>query len=159
MWFSSVPDSGSVGRQKPLTPATLFLPSLSSACLELGVHFAFRILFLLSRGYCQTQNIGTHVTLEPVSRAVSPDACLLPHSCWSIWGRARASWTWGWLRLGTHSAPAAITLRWRLWTLERSAISPWGWPGRWVGMLFFPEGLLSVGLLRKPAQRACRGKF
>lgn len=50
------------------------LPLSFSACLELGVHFAFRILSHLSRGYGQTQNTGTQVTLDPVSRAVSPDA-------------------------------------------------------------------------------------
>lgn len=44
---------------------------------------------------------------------------------------------WGWPRPGTHSAPVAITSRWRLWTLERNATSPWDWPGRWAQVLSF----------------------
>lgn len=46
--------------------------------------------------------------------------------------KERASWTWVWPRLASHSPPAATTMKWRLLMLGRSATLPWVWQEGWA---------------------------
>lgn len=132
-------------------PVTRPIPVLPCLLGTLSPSFCLQHHFPFSWAFCERQETGPQTALEPGFQGgcqPGPHLWLSPHSCWSTWARARASWTWGWPRPGAHSARVATTLRWRSWTLERNATSPWGWPGRWALMLAFCLGGCSaLGLL------------